>query len=155
MLERCPRTLVQIVTQCVYDLDGSRDKSNEAVLRASMINSASLAALNAASVPMRGVVCAAAVHIDDEEGSIKPSTFLLSPPSEDDARRSKSRGVFAFLFEQSHVKCVYTSWNGGTAEQMKQAEKVALARAKEVWDAISIRFGAPQLDEDEEGQMEI
>ncbi|KAH8829034.1 exosome component Rrp46 [Flagelloscypha sp. PMI_526] len=154
MLEKCPRTLCQFVVQAFADLEGMKDNQNSSVIHASLINSASLAALNASSVPMRGVVCAAAVQVG-EGGNISPSTFSVPSSIQ---QRSSSGGVFAFLFTSSNIRCVHTSWYGGAAEQMHEAEKVALARAQDVWNAIHLKVGAidsVEEDEDDEARMEI
>ncbi|KIY51528.1 hypothetical protein FISHEDRAFT_10768, partial [Fistulina hepatica ATCC 64428] len=93
ILTQNPRTLVQLVVQVLSPIQQS-DASHVAkytdVLCAAMINASSLALLNAASVPMCGVVCAVPIS----EG--------------------RRQGCFAFLFARgmgaAEGKCVWINW---------------------------------------------
>ena len=93
VLAQLPRTAIQVVVQVLSPLaigkDGDVDKD---VRLAAQINAASLALLNAGSVPMRGVVCAVSVA---QAQSGQPQ--LVTDPSRDKTPAAYS-GCFAFLF---------------------------------------------------------
>jgi exosome complex component RRP46 len=101
-----------------------------------MINSSSLALLNAASIPMRGVVCAVAVgHL--------PGVGFVVDPSEDECAHINAGGCFAFMFAEgvgSGIESVWSSWqsrSGTFAEKdLTDARALAQAAAQGVYNAM-------------------
>ncbi|KAJ3515030.1 hypothetical protein NLJ89_g2025 [Agrocybe chaxingu] len=135
-LNKAPRTLAQLVIQ---SLSPSRGASWGDSLSAAVINASSLAIVNAASIPMRGIVCAVAI------GSLSDGTLVLDPT---DAETAKLRGTgcFAFMFADdigeagTEIDCVWTSWRsivGGYDEkELLRAKEVARVGARTVYSAI-------------------
>ncbi|EDR06501.1 uncharacterized protein LACBIDRAFT_299954 [Laccaria bicolor S238N-H82] len=105
ILSRNPRTLVQLVVQA---LSPSRDGSG---MVAAMINAATLAFLNAGSIPMKGIICAMPV-------GRRVGGELVVDPSEEEVE-VEATGCFAFLVTQNlghqemTASCVHTSWKEG------------------------------------------
>ncbi|PCH35154.1 hypothetical protein WOLCODRAFT_59370, partial [Wolfiporia cocos MD-104 SS10] len=87
-----PRSLVQLVAQAICS-NGARAGSWRSTLIAALINASCAALLNAASVPMRGVVCAVAVG--------RRGDTLLLDPAEEEFSDLLGSGCFAFLFSSS------------------------------------------------------
>ncbi len=115
-------------------------------IMASLINACSAAFINAASIPMRGVVCAVAVgRLRNDAGG---SATLVVDPSETELRKLKGGGCFAFLFsfdasknqEDEDIPGVSLLWRNyaasdGTFDELEFARAQSLARkgATEVW----------------------
>ena len=108
ILSRNPRTLVQLVVQA---LSPSRGRGDGSVMVAAMINAATLAFLNAGSVPMKGIICA--VPVGRRVGG-----ELVVDPSEEEVE-VEATGCFAFLVtrkvghQETTASCVHTSWREG------------------------------------------
>ncbi|EKM79519.1 hypothetical protein AGABI1DRAFT_114059 [Agaricus bisporus var. burnettii JB137-S8] len=132
ILNKHPRTLVQLVVQA---LSSPRTRWKQPLISC-MINSSSLALLNAASVPMRGVVCAVAVgHL--------PDVGFVVDPSEDECAYIDAGGCFAFMFAEgvgSGIENVWSSWrsqSGTFAEKdFTDARALAQAGAQRVYSAM-------------------
>jgi len=155
ILSRNPRTLIQLVVQSLTPSPAERFSSS---IVAACINAASLALLNAGSIPMTGVVCAAAVtclHRTTEEAT----SALVLDPSEAECHTGAASGCFAYLFttETSEsqeapaipgARLVWTNWraNDGTfdEEDLARARALGLAGAETVWRAI--KQSVPQMD---------
>ncbi|KIK02621.1 hypothetical protein K443DRAFT_677466 [Laccaria amethystina LaAM-08-1] len=99
ILSRNPRTLVQLVVQALSPSRGSG-------MVAAMINAATLAFLNAGSVPMNGIICAVAV------GRRVGGELAVDPSEEEE----DATGCFAFFVTRklghpgTTASCVHTSW---------------------------------------------
>ncbi|KAL5487636.1 RRP46 [Sanghuangporus weigelae] len=156
-----PRTLVQLVALSLTpipippprhanlysSLDDStkrRRKMNASILRtspalvAALINASSLALLNAASVPLRGVVCACSV------GRVRPSSsssdpdesVLIVDPSSNELSLLDGAGTFAFLIAGDNssaasgldAKLVWSHWNATPFNEDELARATELAR---------------------------
>ncbi|KAL1667215.1 3' exoribonuclease family, domain 1-domain-containing protein [Schizophyllum commune] len=105
-LQQYPRTLIQLMLQA---LSPARARSDDSLL-AAMINSGSLALLNAGSAAMRGVVCAVPVaRIPRGE-----STILVVDPDTDELSRALGTGCFAFLFSATTTDCVWMHWRNAS-----------------------------------------
>jgi len=126
-------------------------------LVATCINASSLALLNAGSIPMTSVVCAAAVSClgsatDEEEDA----SALVLDPSEAELREGVGCGCFAFSFasisqespDRPAARLVWTNWHakGGVFDEgeFARAQAVGLSGAEAVWRAI--RLSVPQMD---------
>lgn len=147
VMEASPRTAVVLVVQSLVE---NQDQS----LLASMINASSMACMAAASVPMRGVVCAVSVGLSN-------GTFLVDP-SHAEKKDLSASGCFAFHVQgPERVECVWTDWKGrGFDEQeLLQARALAKDSAAQVWmsirEAVSKQQGVPLGGEDEDNKMEI
>ncbi|EJD01467.1 uncharacterized protein FOMMEDRAFT_69260, partial [Fomitiporia mediterranea MF3/22] len=111
ILTNNPRTLVQLVAQSLTpsttttsnrsgQLGSVNSKSfrTSPALVAAHINAASLALLNASSIPLRGVVCAASVgRVRRNPDNDSDSALLVVDPSEDELHSLDGIGAFAFL----------------------------------------------------------
>ncbi|KAG7446573.1 uncharacterized protein BT62DRAFT_932008 [Guyanagaster necrorhizus] len=135
LLTQNPRTLIQLVVQAL----SSPSKSWKDGLTATMINASTLAFLNAASIPMKGIVCAVTV------GRLASSKQFVIDPSSEEAALLDAGGCFAFLFAdglEERVKCVWTNWrsfSGGFDEKnLVQARNVASESAREVWSKMKL-----------------
>jgi|SRR5712671_2459950 len=155
VLSSNPRTLIQLVVQ---SLTPSPVEGFSPSLVAACINASSLALLNARSVPMISVVCAAAVarlHSATE----KVVSALVLDPSETESREGTSCGCFAFSFATEisgfqqpqntpTARLVWTNWHAkdGVFEEgeFTRAQAVGLAGAEIVWRAI--KLSVPQMD---------
>jgi len=154
ILSRNPRTLIQLVVQSLTSPPTERFSPS---LVAACINAASLALLNAGSIPMTGVVCAAAV------ACLRPAeatSALVLDPSETECQTGAARGCFAYLFttetsesEESPpaipgARLVWTNWraNNGIFDEddLTRARALGLAGAEAVWRAI--KQSVPQMD---------
>ncbi|KAL5527796.1 hypothetical protein ACEPAG_6597 [Sanghuangporus baumii] len=161
-----PRTLVQLVALAltptpvppslhanIYSsLDDSakrRRKPNASILRtspalvAALINASSLALLNAASVPLRGVVCACSVGRarSTSTSTSGPDEFvLIVDRSSNELTSLDGAGTFAFLIagdsssaaseEQGlNAKLVWSHWNATPFDEDELARATELARA--------------------------
>ncbi|KII92016.1 hypothetical protein PLICRDRAFT_104292 [Plicaturopsis crispa FD-325 SS-3] len=143
-LNKCPRTLVQIVVQ---EGDGA---GGEAGLVAAGINAATMALVNAASVPMKGVVCAVAVGRLPSDAS----PILVLDPSEAEHPHLLGGGVFAFLFSAALAEpstpalphgsppsssLIYTSYTPTTAfdaSELAEAREMARRGAEDIWRSM-------------------
>ncbi|KAL6302726.1 hypothetical protein BKA93DRAFT_736213 [Sparassis latifolia] len=149
-LNRCPRTLVQVVVQALCDRPGGA-KGWGSVLVASAVNSASLALLSAGSVPMRGVVCAIAVGRVVLPGAAAGSGVLVLDPSDEELPRLTGGGCFAFLFSSALPSAIqaeedappcellwtdYKCQNGFGEDELFRARQIASGGAKAVWRAM-------------------
>src|SRR6266404_2460574 len=155
ILSHNPRSLIQLVVQSLTPASPERFSPS---LVAACINAATLALLNAGSIPMNGVVCAAAVaclHTDTEEAGLN----LVLGPTEEESRMGTGCGCFAYLFtteisesEQSAAtpgaRLVWTNWhaNNGvfTEGELARARTLGFGGAKTVWKAI--KQSVPQMD---------
>ena len=134
ILTNNPRTLIQLVAQSLTPLQNYTFTGPRSSLRlhpslvASIINASTLALLNTASFPMRGVVCAVAV------GRIKDSHTLVVDPSEDELPKLNGGGTFAFLTtslpngSQTIAQLVYSSWNAAPFREEELMVATALAQ---------------------------
>lgn len=115
-----------------------------------MINSSTMALMNAGSVPMKGVVCA--VCIGQRDG-----TFIVDP-SDDELPDLSVGGCFAFLFADGRVDakseaCVWTNWRslkqtGYSEEELKQATDQARKASREIWMKMKEYYCEPlEVDE--------
>ncbi|KAH9161928.1 ribosomal protein S5 domain 2-type protein [Lactarius sanguifluus] len=155
ILSRNPRTLIQLVIQSLTP--SLTDRFSPSLVAAS-INAASLALLNDGSIPMTGVVCAAAVashHLASEEAT---STLVLDP-SEAESHTAATSGCFAYLFTTETgesqespaipgARLVWTNWHAknGTFDEgeLSRARALGLVGAETVWRAI--KRSIPQMD---------
>jgi len=112
-----------------------------------MINASTLAFLNASSVPMRGIVTAAAVA-RNRQG------FLIADPSDAELEESSGMGCFSFMFSDEtgstgSVICIWASWKspaGGYNEtEVFEAKELARRAAEGICKytraTIARRFG--------------
>ncbi|KAK0242080.1 exosome component Rrp46 [Armillaria nabsnona] len=135
LLTQNPRTLVQLVVQAL----SLPSKAWKDGLTAAMINASTLAFFNAASIPMKGMVCAVTV------GRLASSKQFIVDPSGEEAVFLDAGGCFAFLFADGldeRVKCVWTNWrsfSGGFEEKdLVQAKNVASESAREIWSKMKL-----------------
>ncbi|KAJ8080237.1 hypothetical protein PM082_017067 [Marasmius tenuissimus] len=140
ILTQNPRTLIQIVIQTLVPTTKTDLKWKDPLV-ASIINACTLALLNAGSIPMRGVVCAVALGLTQDEESIVD-------PTEQESARLVGGGCFAFLFSdfepssQSGATCVWSNWRrwggeqGFDEEEIFRTREVAREAAREVWDSV-------------------
>ena len=155
ILSRNPRTLIQLVVQSLTPSPTERFSPS---LVAASINAASLALLNAGSVPMTGVVCATAVtclHPATEDAT----SALVLDPSEAECHTGTASGCFAYLFTTETnesqespaipgARLVWTNWRANNGifdeEELTRARGLGLAGAESVWRAI--KQSVPQMD---------
>jgi len=137
-----PRTLVQMVIQVLgsgWGTEGKR-RARDAVMAAAL-NAGMLALMNAGSVPLKGVVCGAAVGMRLDDG------MLVVDPSEDEEEGLSASGCFAFLFsdlggaEGVVGRCVWANWRavgkGRFGERvLKDARELARGAAGEIYLAM-------------------
>ncbi|KAL0953073.1 hypothetical protein HGRIS_007273 [Hohenbuehelia grisea] len=148
LLNQLPRTLIQLVVQALSP--SSASTKYDFALISAMINSSTLALLNAGSIPMRGVVCAASV------ARLSSSSIVVDPSSEE-ASEAQAIGCFAFLFSadisdtpnDSDCTCVWSSWSprsGNTVDEsdVMQARDVAKGAARRI--RAVIRDHVPTMD---------
>ncbi|KAJ7046434.1 exosome component Rrp46 [Mycena alexandri] len=146
ILSQNPRTLIQLVIQ---SLSPTRTKSSDTLV-AAMINASTVALLNAGSIPMKGVVCAAAV------GRIK--SILVVDPGEEEEAVTEASGCFAFSFGDGldDARCVWTNWKSARSfdeEELAQCKLLASTAAKSVWLHIQKVVGG-DTSQQEEDEME-
>ncbi|KAI0297799.1 ribosomal protein S5 domain 2-type protein [Multifurca ochricompacta] len=157
ILSRNPRTLLQLVVQ---SLTPSPIESYPPSLAAACINASSLALLNAGSIPMTGVVCAAGVALF-RSTTEEDIPALVLDPSESESREAVGCGCFAFLFrteiagsqplptnDTPGARLVWTNWHvkDGTSDdgELARAQALGLAGAETIWRAI--KQSVPQMD---------
>ncbi|KAI1785197.1 hypothetical protein LXA43DRAFT_1077100 [Ganoderma leucocontextum] len=163
-LSHHPRTLVQVVAQALCGSEsgsgtGSAGRGWNASLVASLVNATAAALVNAASVPMRGVVCAVAVgrlRSDATHGDGDGSVLLLDP-EEAELGKLAGSGCFAFLFSSSlpasgsdspeTPPCSLLWTNYTTAapfdvSELGKARELAEKGATEVWLALKESIGS-------------
>lgn len=161
LLTNNPRTLLQLVVQSLVPTSShsshatnqssaQRQTSLSSLLRfgpstvAASINASTLALLNASSVPLKGVVCSAAVgrvRFEDE-------TVLIVDPSKDELGSLNGAGVFAFLItggrptdgsqlsvgmeveggDAMKADLAWSSWNALPFDEEEEERAQALAR---------------------------
>ncbi|CAE7197205.1 unnamed protein product [Rhizoctonia solani] len=133
LLTQHPRSLIQLTILSLSPVSSSPSYA------ATHINAATLALLNAASIPMKGVVCAVAVGVSKNGGDI-----VLDPVDDRECIRA---GCFAFFFagaEAPEGEVVWADWKGATTKE-EYASVVDLARtgAKQVLSSVqaSLRRG--------------
>ncbi|CAE6444093.1 unnamed protein product [Rhizoctonia solani] len=128
LLTQHPRSLIQLTILSLSPVSSSPSYA------ATHINAATLALLNAASIQMRGVVCAVAVGISKNGGDV-----VLDPADERECVRA---GCFAFFFsgtEAPEGEVVWADWKGATTkEEYASAVKLARAGAKQILHLIQI-----------------
>ncbi|KAL5530019.1 RRP46 [Sanghuangporus sanghuang] len=159
-----PRTLVQLVALALTptsippprhanlysSLDDSakgRRKMNASILRtspalvAALINASSLALLNAASVPLRGVVCACSVgrvRSTSTSFSGPNESVLIVDPSSNELSSLDGAGTFAFLIagdtsstgeQRLKAELVWSHWNATPFDEDELARATELAHA--------------------------
>ncbi|KAJ7644708.1 exosome component Rrp46 [Roridomyces roridus] len=152
ILTQNPRTLIQLVVQ-------SLSKGTSDALVAAMLNSSTLALLNAGSIPMRSVVCAVAV------GRKKSTSEFIVDPEEEEEPSLASHGCFAFSFANGDARCVWTNWRSGSAavvfdeKELAEAKDVALDAAREVFMHIQkvcrAMEGDDESDEEDDDKMVV
>ncbi|KAG8746133.1 exosome non-catalytic core subunit rrp46 [Ceratobasidium sp. 414] len=165
LLGQHPRSLIQLTVLSLSPSPSparlspsysySRPSPHQACYAAAHVNAASLALLNAASIPMRGVVCAIAVGITEAGDPV------LDPADGECVRA----GCFAFFFSEVDApegEVVWADWKGATSkdevfvvflfersikliefEQYERATSLARAGAKEV--LTQVRTEMPTL----------
>ncbi|KAF9047791.1 exosome component Rrp46 [Panaeolus papilionaceus] len=136
ILTKNPRSLVQLVIQAV---SSTRSAAGTDSLLAAMINASTTALLDAASVPMRGIVFAIAI------GRL-PNGTLVVDAGEDEEERLEASGCFAFLFAgEVRSDCVWSSWKTRTGqyneEELYAARQMGLEAARLVCEKSKRRFG--------------
>lgn len=152
-----PRTLIQLVVQSLTPSPSVPRSSTSSVMRsnpsltAALINASSLALLNTASFPMRGVVCSAAI------GRIRDSKTLIVDPSDEELSTLEGGGVFAFIFSdalrddsstndassQSNGQLVWSQWNAVsfTEDEFVLASALAQEAAKKILNVFKQAIG--------------
>jgi len=144
LLTKAPRTLVQLVVQ---NLSSTKHLFWRDSFSAAMINASSLAILNAASVPMRGVVLACAV------GKLKDGTLVIDPEESEDTEMTEG-GCFAYLFADdvggvSKAVCVWSAWRSrtGTYSQtgLVSAKEMGLQGSRLVYEKVRQYVSDPKL----------
>ena len=138
ILTNNPRTLVQVVVQSLSTVHTAHVNRSAGPLRsgpsliAATINAASLALLNASSIPLCGVVCAIAI------GRVRSTGELLVDPSEEELRFLDGSGTFAFLVSGKKVEdreskgdaeLVFSNWSAVPFEEEELGRVIELARA--------------------------
>ena len=117
------------------------------------MNAATAALVNAGSVPMRGVVCAAAVG---RMAPVDRKASLVLDPEEAELPRLTGGGCFAFMFSSllgegdgaavdapacSLLWTNYTTAAPFDVEELAQARELATAGARQVWSALRESVG--------------
>lgn len=116
-----------------------------------MINAATIALLNAGSIPMRGVITAVSVgRLVNGKGKEKSSVVeLVVDPSPGEEPYLQGGGCFAFMsatgLGSDGMDCVWANWTiegkrGGGEEEIVKAKDLAKIAAKELWRRIKKRF---------------
>ncbi|KAI0266256.1 ribosomal protein S5 domain 2-type protein [Gloeopeniophorella convolvens] len=138
ILTRNPRSLIQLVVQSLTLSPESFSPS----LIAACINASSLALLNAGSITMTGVVCAAAVsRISPESAGDTP--ILVLDPSE-----TESFGATGAISGNPRARLVWTNWHskGGAFDEKELARAQALGAAGAEQVLKVIKQSVPQMD---------
>ncbi|TCD69548.1 exosome non-catalytic core subunit rrp46 [Steccherinum ochraceum] len=104
LLSQHPRTLIQIVGQALCGNEsgsgmGSVGRGWNISLVAALINATTAAIISAGSIPMKGIVCAAAVG--KIAGIFNQPPALVLDPSERELASLTGGGCFAFLFSST------------------------------------------------------
>ncbi|KAG8704409.1 exosome non-catalytic core subunit rrp46 [Ceratobasidium sp. 394] len=147
LLSQHPRSLVQLTVLSLSPSPSparlspsnsySRPSPHQACYAATHVNAASLALLNAASIPMRGVVCAVAVGVTEAGDPV------LDPADGECVRA----GCFAFFFSEVDApegEVVWADWKGATSkDEYERATSLARAGAKGV--LAQVRAEMPTL----------
>ncbi|PAV21173.1 exosome component Rrp46 [Pyrrhoderma noxium] len=138
ILTNNPRTLVQVVVQSLSTVHTAHVNRTAGPLRsgpsliAATINAASLALLNASSIPLCGVVCAIAI------GRVRSTGELFVDPSEEELRFLDGSGTFAFLVSGKKVEdrgskgdaeLVFSNWSAAPFGEEELGRVIELARA--------------------------
>lgn len=133
-----PRTLIQVVIQNLSppppssNLKNSLFETNPSTT-AVMVNAASIAFLQASSLPLTGVIVAVAVGVSLHDGE----RVILVDPEDSELETLVAGGVFAFLSAQpnaadpndfSKAKVVWSFWDG-TFRPAEVSQAEVLARA--------------------------
>lgn len=142
VLTNNPRTLIQLVAQSLVpgfsptatQIAAHTQTANQSSLMrlgpstvAALINASTLALLNTSSVPLKGVVCAAAVgRVRDASGV----GVLVVDPSKDELKILDGAGVFAFLITGGHPSA--------GLDLLEQEVDEAELRADLVWSSWSV-----------------
>jgi len=140
LLNHHPRTLVQLVLQSLSSHPSTGSTINGSVA-AAFINAASLSLLHASSVPMQGVICAAAVGKERISGNL-----VLDPdPLRTDL---ESIGCFGFLFSVAdEPQVVWTDWTGRfEQEEYNSALDLSRSGALTVLECIRRRLESDSVD---------
>ena len=161
-LSHHPRTLVQVVAQALCGSEsgsgtGSAGRGWNASLVASLVNATAAALVNAASVPMRGVVCAVAVGRLRSEPVQGDGDGVVLDPEEAELGKLAGSGCFAFLFSSSlpasgptfsgTPPCSLLWTNYTTAapfdvSELGKARELAEMGAREVWLELKESIGS-------------
>ncbi|KAF5310374.1 hypothetical protein D9611_012044 [Ephemerocybe angulata] len=154
ILNKNPRTLIQLVIQTLSPTSTPRWTDG---LLAAMINSSTLALLNAGSVPMRGVVCAIAI------GKTRDGELLVDP---EEARVAEliQGGCFAFMVAdgaglESNSTTVWTNWRAleRTFDEMglMSAREAAKDAIKGVYASMKSSIMPERIGHGDDDKMEI
>ena len=163
--------MIQVVVQSLTPLGGSGVASvaakgglgavKEASARwrwsyvSAMINAVTLSLLDAGSVPMRGVVCAAPVALVDGQ--------VVANPGYDAEGKGELFGCFAFMFTEENTsgECVFSQCTGAGGDLegfLKEGRRVGEEAASQVWRemraSMAKKMGADVQDGDEEEEEE-
>ena len=139
LLNHHPRTLVQLVLQSLSSPPPSTGSTITGSIAAAFINAASLALLHASSVPMQGVICAAAVGKERVTGNL-----VLNPdPLRTDL---ESIGCFGFLFSVAgEAQVVWTEWTGRFEQDEVPSHLCARPSITDVWITVSLGVGSKSI----------
>ncbi|KAF9513752.1 hypothetical protein BS47DRAFT_1343748 [Hydnum rufescens UP504] len=139
LLNQHPRTLVQVVLQSLSSSPPPGSAITGSVA-ATLINVTSLALLHAASIPMRGVVCAVAVGKERITGNL-----VLDP---DPLRMDQeSIGCFGFLFSESNEpQAVWTDWTGRFGQEYHNALNLSRSGALLVVESLRRSLQTDSMD---------
>ncbi|TFK22634.1 exosome component Rrp46 [Coprinopsis marcescibilis] len=142
ILTKNPRTLIQVVIQNLASSTSIESIERDGQV-AAMINSSTLALLNAGSIPMRGVVCAIAM------GKTAGNEFVLDPV-EEQAKQVVEGGCFAFMFaDNARWTCVWTNWRATQGsfkvEDLESAREIAANAAGRVYETIKSSLTPSEL----------
>ncbi|EPQ51723.1 hypothetical protein GLOTRDRAFT_65299 [Gloeophyllum trabeum ATCC 11539] len=178
LLNQHPRTLVQMVVQALSVSEvvgksgvgaGTAGVFGPGTI-ASMVNSASLALINAGSIPLRGVVCAVSVgRLTRPSPSNAASTSpLILDPSPEEIPHLTAQGVFAFLFSSAlpassrapssgsppPSELIWSNWSStnlgmtkvgdGELQELGRAHEMAREGAIRVW--WEMRRSVPEME---------
>ncbi len=164
-LSHHPRTLVQVVAQALCGSEsgsgtGSAGRGWNASLVASLVNATAAAFVNAASVPMKGVVCAVAVgrlRSDAAHGEEGDGAGLVLDPEEAELGKLAGSGCFVFLFSSSlpasgsassgipPSSLLWTNYMTAApfdVSELGKARELAEKGAREVWLALKESIGS-------------
>jgi len=154
LLNQNPRTLVQMVVQALSVSEVAGRSGTGAGTAgvygpgtiASMVNSASLALVNAGSIPLRGVVCAVAVGRPTTSVPSAPTTIstLVLDPSPEEISSLTAQGIFAFLIssalsvpsagQEPPTELIWSNWSSNNLgiTKVSEGEVAELGRAREM-----------------------